>query len=67
MPEYDAFTLDTHCYVCHKQTTHEVRYKVDRRSVLILIRCGVCHAASKCDLSIRTLAYATIKSQWGYK
>ncbi len=65
MPEYDVFTLDAHCHVCHQQTTHEVQYKIDRRSVFILVQCGVCRTASKCTLSIRTLAYATIKWQWG--
>lgn len=67
MPEYDSFTLDTHCYVCHKQTTHAVQYKVDRRTVVILAHCPVCKAVSKCAIAIRNLAYMTIQHQWGPK
>lgn len=67
MPEYDSFSLDTHCYVCHKQTPHKVSYKMDRRSILLLCACLSCKAISKCNLSIRNLAYMTIQHQWGLK
>lgn len=63
--ENDGFTLDTHCYVCHKQTTHEVIYRVSNRTVMLVVHCPVCKAVSKCDLSIKSLAYATVKRQWG--
>lgn len=63
----DCFTLDTHCYVCHKQTTHAVDYRLDRSAVLMLIRCLSCKAKSKVNLDMKTLAYVTIQQQWGHK
>lgn len=63
----DVFTLDTHCYVCHKIRLHRASYRIDRKAVLMLVECSGCQARSRVNLDMKTLAYMTIHQQWGLK